>query len=165
MGGYIIMYLNGAVDWSSSHLKIVPDNTNEAESAVGSRAAKAMLFVRALNYFHGRTTVRLTPMLGDNKALFDQMQQDGASSRTRYYERAVLLLKRAVLLLIFRPFLITTVHMIADVMTKATDRGTFYKMRAQMMNLHDGLRGSIENNLYALAGVTHRTLKNLRRHL
>ena len=165
MGGYIIMYLNGAVDWSSSHLKIVPDNTNEAESAVGSRAAKAMLFVRALNYFHGRTTVRLTPMLGDNKALYDQMQQDGASSRTRYYERAVLLLKRAVLLLIFRPFLITTVHMIADVMTKATDRGTFYKMRAQMMNLHDGLRGSIENNLYALAGVTHRTLKNLRRHL
>ena len=48
------MYNNGAVDWGANHLKIVPDNSNEAESAVGSRCAKALLFVRALNHYHGR---------------------------------------------------------------------------------------------------------------
>ena len=79
-------------------------------------------------------------MLGDNKALFTQLQQEGASHRTRYYERAVLLLKRAVLLLIFKPFLVGTHDMIADIMTKATDKGTFMKMRGQIMNNHAALR-------------------------
>ena len=79
------------------NLKLVPDNTNEAESAVGSRAAKAMLYVRGLINANDRPVRRLTPMIGDNKALFDQVQQEGALPRTRYYERAVLLPKRAVL--------------------------------------------------------------------
>ena len=30
--------------------------------------------------------------------------------------------------------------MIADIMTKATDKGTFMKMRGQIMNNHAGLR-------------------------
>ena len=123
-----------------SPAKIVPDNSNEAESVVGSQCAKAMLFVRAWCHFHGRMVYRLTPMLGDNKALFTQLQQEGASHRTRYYERAVLLLKCAVLLLIFKPFLVGTHDMIADIMTKATDKGTFMKMRGQIMNNHAGLR-------------------------
>ena len=54
-------------------------------------------------------------MLGDNKSLYEQVQQEGASARTRYYERAVLLLKRAVLLLIMTPYLVTTDNMLADV--------------------------------------------------
>ena len=47
-------------------------------------------------------------MLRDNKAFFDGVQQDGATQRTRYYERALLLVKRAVLLLIMVPFLLRT---------------------------------------------------------
>ena len=58
-------------------------------------------------------------MVGDNKSLFDQLQQEGASARTRYYERAILLLKRAVLLLIMTPHLVTTDNMLADVFTKS----------------------------------------------
>ena len=66
-----------------------------------------------------RTVRAGTPMVGDNKSLFDQLQQEGASARTRYYERAILLLKRAVLLLIMTPHLVTTDNMLADVFTKS----------------------------------------------
>ena len=38
------------------------------------------------------------------------------------------------------PLLGTTQNMIADVMTKATDKGTYMKMREQIMNNHVGLR-------------------------
>ena len=78
-------------------------------------------------------------MLGDNKSLYNQLQQEGASARTRYYERAVLLLKRAVLLLIMTPHLVTTDNMLADVFTKATDKGTFAKMRGHLMNINAAL--------------------------
>ena len=165
MGGFVIMCNNGAVDWAANNLKVVPQNSNEAESAAGSRGAKAMLYARALSYFHGRVVTRLTPMLGDNKALYEQMQQDGASARTRYYERAILLLKRAVLLLIFRPFLVTTDNMVADILTKATDKGTFYKMRAQMMNVHVGLRQSLEEHACTMAGDAARIARNLVRRM
>ena len=67
----------------------------------------------------------------------------GASARTRYYERAVLLLKRAVLLLIMAPHLVTTDNMLADVFTKATDKGMFAKMRGHLMNINAALRGEI----------------------
>ena len=52
-----------------------------------------------------RKVIGPTPMLGDNKAYTEIVQQEGASARTRYYERAVLLVKRAVLLLIMSVYL------------------------------------------------------------
>ena len=43
------------------------------------------------------------------------IDKEGASVRTRYYERAILLLKRAAMLLIFQPTLISTSDMLADI--------------------------------------------------
>ena len=34
MAGYVIMYCNGPIDWNAGHLKIVPESSHEAESAV-----------------------------------------------------------------------------------------------------------------------------------
>ena len=68
MGGYAVVYCNGAVDWSASHLKIVPDSSHEAESAVASRAAKAGIYVRQLLLNNGRKVAGATPSLGDNKS-------------------------------------------------------------------------------------------------
>ena len=45
LGGYVIMYCNGAVAWSAKLIKIVPDSSCEAETALASRAAKATCFV------------------------------------------------------------------------------------------------------------------------
>ena len=82
------MYLNGAIDWSAKAVKLVPDSTLEAEQAQASRACKAGISVRMLLRSARRKLIGPTPMLGDNKAYFDGVQQDGATQRTRYYERA-----------------------------------------------------------------------------
>ena len=70
LGGYVIMYCNGAVDWSAKLIKIVPDSTCEAETALASRAAKATCFIRGLLRFHKRPVAAATPALGDNKAMY-----------------------------------------------------------------------------------------------
>jgi hypothetical protein len=43
-------------------------------------------------------------MLGDNQAMYKMVTQEGATSRTRYYERATMLIKRAVLMLLLQPY-------------------------------------------------------------
>ena len=55
------------------------------------------------------------------------IQQDGATSRTHYYERAIMLLKRAVLLRILAPHLVKTDNMIADLHTKAVEKGAYFR--------------------------------------
>ena len=152
LGGYIIMANNGCIDYKSKIIKIVPDSTCEAETAVASLAAKATCFIRMLFAFHKIAVVTATAMLGDNKATYDHITQEGASSRTRYFERATLLIKRAVLMLILAPFLISTHFMLADVMTKPADKGTFVRMRNVMMNVHSGLRNSLVESAHALHG-------------
>ena len=90
------MYCNGAADWSAKLIKIVPDSSCEAETALASRAAKATCFIRGLLRFHKRPVAAATPTLGDNKAMYALVTQEGATPRTRYFERATLLIKRAV---------------------------------------------------------------------
>jgi len=161
MGGYCIMYCNGAVDWAASHLKIVPDSSHEAESAEASRAAKASIFTRQLLLNNGRKVSGPTLCVGDNKSNHTTSQQIGASSRTRYYERAVLLFKRAVLILIMSPSIVTTDNMVADIFTKATDKSTFVRMRNNMMNIHGPLRKALENSYAAATGSLRRLIGSM----
>ena len=62
MGGFVVMYCNGAIDWSASNLKLVPDSSHEAESAVlhrrlvESRAAKAAIYARQLLVNNGASS-------------------------------------------------------------------------------------------------------------
>ena len=165
MGGYVVMYLNGAVDWSATNAKIVPDSAQEAESAAGSRAAKATLFIRELLKSMRRPIFGATAMLGDNRGLYLSIQQEGATARTRYYERAILLLKRAVLLLILSPFLVKTDDMMADMFTKALEKSTFYTFRNQAMNTQSSLRRKLEHGLSCTGGATHRLMHRLLQRL
>ena len=100
-------------------------------------------------------------MLGDNKAYFDGVQQDGATQRTRYYERALLLVKRAVLLLIMVPFLIGTDSMTADILTKPLEKSAFMRHRTIMMNLNGGLRAGLESGLIGASGSVRRMMERL----
>ena len=95
-------------------------------------------------------------MLGDNAPSYTLIQQEGASQRTRYYERATLLVKRAVLLLMLLPYLIKTDMMAADIFTKATPRDTFIKMRNFLMNINWTTRNKLENAMSGLSGQTRR---------
>ena len=153
MGGYVIMYNNGAVDWSAGNVKIVPHSSHEAESAIASRAARGTAFTRELLRVNGKAVTAATPALGDNKALFISVQQEGATSRTRYYERAIMLIKRAVLLRLLVPYLVSTDQMIADMFTKAVEKASFFTYRNEMMNAHHTLRDRLEKGLVCAAGA------------
>ena len=83
-------------------------------------------------------------MLGDCKAMYALVTQEGATPRTRYYERATMLIKRAVLMLLLAPFLINTQFMIADMFTKALDKAAFIRFRNVMMNEHGSLRDTLK---------------------
>ena len=100
-------------------------------------------------------------MLGDNRALYLSVQQDGATSRTRYYERAITLLKRATLLRILNPYLVTTDNMIADMHTKAVEKSAYFRFRNIMMNTACGLRSRLEHNVTAYTGATRRLIGKL----
>ena len=152
------MYCNGAVDWSASNLKIVPDSSHEAESAQASRAAKGGIYVRQLLVNNGRVVLGPTICLGDNKSNTTTSQQTGSTARTRYYERAVLLFKRAVLLLILSPRQVSTHEMVADMFTKAVDKPTFIKMRNEMMNVHGDLQLELQKSYLASTGATRRLI-------
>ena len=158
MGGFVVMYNNGAVDWNASALKLVPDSSHEAESAQASRSAKAGIYERQLLLNNGRKVAGPTVCVGDNKSNETTSQQIGSSSRTRYYERAVLLFKRAVLLLILTPLRVSTDNMMADIFTKATGKATFLKMRNAMMNIHGPLRGALEKSYNASSGRLRRLI-------
>jgi hypothetical protein len=57
--------------------------------------------------------------------MVELVTKEGASSRTRHFERATVLIKYAVLQLIVAVYLIGTKFMCADIFTKATDELTF----------------------------------------
>ena len=69
--------------------------------------------------------------------------------------------KRVVLLLLAMPFLVTTDFMVADIFTKATDKGTFFKMRNYMMNVNGNLRGPLTEALSACAGASKRLINRM----
>ena len=67
--------------------------------------------------------------------------------------------------LIFRPFLVTTQNMVADVMTKATDKGTFMKMRGWIMNNHVGLREAMHKGMMCMGWNTQQAMSRIANHL
>jgi len=142
-GGFVVMRGNGVILASSRALKIVPDSTAEAETAVASKAAKETTAVRAICEDLGRVVKGPTVLLGDNKASYDIIVKTGLTARTRYFERATLLVKRLYMLLAITPYLISTNEMVADVLTKCADKVLFYKMRAYMLNANPPAEGHV----------------------
>ena len=146
-------------------LKIVPASSHEAESAIASAATKATCFVRALILGNGQKVYGPTAMLGDNDALFKTVKHEGNTARVRHYERATLLFKRAVLLLLLVPFKIADTDMVADIFTKAVEKAKYTRVRDFMMNVHSSLRVQLESGLITAVGASHRMICSLMRRL
>ena len=158
-GGFVIMLNNGAIHWAARKVRIIPDSTAEAETAVASRAAKDTVGVRLVlgdlrAGVHGPTV-----LLGDCKAMRDLIIKPGSTQRTKYFERATLLVKRLYMLHVVVPVLIRTDDMIADVFTKAIHRDKLVRCRSYMLNHTCDPR-----SFGALSGQVRRILKQLRAH-
>ena len=134
LGGYAIIMAMIAVDWCAKLLKIVADSSCEAETATGSRATKAIMFVREIASFLGIPIKGPTLMMIDNEAMLKLCSKDGATARTRYFIRATTFVKDAAQKCIIKLVLVPTDLEIADLFTKALDQGTFEKMRDYLFN-------------------------------
>ena len=100
-------------------------------------------------------------MLGDNDALYKTIRHEGHSARVRHYERATLLFKRAILLLILSAFKISDQDMAADIFTKPLDKATYFRHRNIIMNIHGDIRAALENSLANIGSGTKRTVAKL----
>ena len=134
LAGHAVFRLNAALYWAASKLKVVADSSGEAETAEASRAVKSVAFGRMLGEDVGRPIMGPTGILGDNSASYQLIQKEGSSQRTRYFERATILVKYAIMKLIVVPFLVPTGQMPADVFTKAVDEETFYYCKHTLHN-------------------------------
>ena len=128
-GGHLVLRMNAPIMWSAKRLKVVADSTAEAETAQGSRATKDVIYARMVLDGIKRPVLGPTAVLGDNAAMHKLVVKEGSSQRTRYFERATVLIKYAVLRGIVQVYLVGTHFMVADILTKATDAQTFAKMR------------------------------------
>lgn len=134
MAGYVIMLNNGMVDWSARMMRVVADSTCEAETAIASKASKATIFVRHLMSAMHSPPQGPSPLLVDNTALVAVVMKEGASSRTRYYDRATTLVKDHWMRKIVDVIFVTTDKEVADIFTKATDSNTFFRMAQYIYN-------------------------------
>ena len=128
------MRSNGAIHWSTKAMRFITDSTAHAETAEASRAVKSTTYTRMALSGIKRPVMGPTTMLGDNKASVELVNKEGASSKSRHFERATILVKYAVMRMIVVCKLIGTKFMAADIFTKATDLETFEKMRGIMRN-------------------------------
>ena len=94
--------------------------------------------------------------------MYDQVHKEGATARTRYFERATTLIKRAVQLLIYTSFLVRTENMIADILTKATDQSTFVRARNIIMNTNSSLLTQLAKAAIFTHGSVNRMVSRIR---
>ena len=135
MAGYVVFYCNGPIDWSARVLKVIADSTCEAETAIASRATKAVIFIRSLLEHMRLQVFGATVIAVDNSALIKVVTKEGLTSRTRYFERSTLLIKEAWMKGIVEPVLVSTVDEVADIFTKALDADTFNRLKNYLLNL------------------------------
>ena len=126
------MLNGGAILWAARKVRIIPDSTAEAETANASRAAKDTVAIRMVLGDMRIIVEGATPMLGDCKATKDITTKPGSTPRTKYFERATLLVKHLFMKNVITPMLISTEDMVADVFTEALSREKLAKCRQYM---------------------------------
>ena len=85
--------------------------------------------------FMGMAVPFATPLLTDNSALALMVRKDGASQRTRYFDRATMLVKECEMTNTVRTMLISTADELGDIFTKAVAKDILIKMRQYGYNL------------------------------
>ena len=134
----MVFIANAAVAWKASRSKVVPDSTAYAEMTVASKTAHAAVAIRIMLEGLGYGVAVATPLLGDNQAVRDIIIKNGASAKTRHFERAAMTVKCFYQQLVVVPHLVGTKQMAADIYAKALDQQTFFSLRDYTLNLDGG---------------------------
>ncbi len=133
------MYANGAIAWTAGKFIIVPGSTAHAELAVGSKAANKTTAVRSVLSDMRCPVAGPTPLLGDSPAARDIVIKDGATLRTRHFERSTMIFKQLYALRFIELHLAGTKFMVADLFTKAiVEPAALIQFRDYLLNHQNG---------------------------
>jgi hypothetical protein len=137
-GGHVVFYCGAAVSYVARKLKVAPQSSAEAETAVYSTSAKDLRFVLNVLGADG-LQMKLTPpviIYCDNSAAVSGVKQVGATGRTRHYDIWLTYGREQYLSRLSSPEWVNTTEQVADIFTKALDKTTFLKLRAALLNMH-----------------------------
>ena len=140
-GGYVIFFAGAAISFSARKLKIAPQSSAEAESAVYASAAKDLQFVLNVLGADGLNHRVCLPVaiFCDNQAAVANVVNIGVTARTRHYENWITFGREQYLNRISEPKWIGTLEQVADIFTKALDKTSFLKFRALLLNIESEL--------------------------
>ena len=135
-GGHVILFCGAAIAFQSKKLKIAPQSSAEAETAVYASTVKDLRFVlNVLKDLQQRVSLPVS-ILCDNQAAVSNVTNVGATQRTRHYENWVTFGREQYLSRVSVPQWVPTAEQVADIFTKALDKTTFLKFRAMLHNIH-----------------------------
>ena len=133
-GGYVFIYNQAAISWSSKKQTSVALSSCEAEIMAASEAAKEAVYLRALFAELGETQAAPTPVHVDNKAAIDLAYNPEHHARTKHIDRRHFFVREKVEeLQIVVPF-VRSIDNLADFFTKPLPPRTFFPMRDVIMN-------------------------------
>ena len=155
------MRCNGPWMYSGKALKVIADSTHESETAQASRCTKDLIWARQMSTHIRRLMVGPAYIMCDNKSMTEAVNKEGVSQRTRYFERATVLIRYAIMKNLVATLLISTEQMVADVFTKPLDEGKFAgkfdKFCTVLLNASWAYRG-LKAKLGRLVKATEKTL-------
>ena len=121
VGGYLIMFYNGPLDWSVRIIKVICHSSAEAEIAAGCMMGKRIPFIRQLLSDCMFKLDRPIIIFLDNTAALALIEKMGASPKTAHFLRWQFYLRYLAVNKHIVPFFADTKNMLADPMTKVVD--------------------------------------------
>jgi hypothetical protein len=123
--GYIVMFMDGPVDWASKLIRVITHSSAEAEIAAGCMLGKRQVYIiQFLAEFNIRVTKPAITLI-DNTAADDLSGKFGVTPKTAHFLRwqhyLRWLVKNGYIEILFVP----TAEQLADIMTKVVDFSTF----------------------------------------
>ena len=134
VGGYLIMFCNGPIDWSVRIIKVICHSSAEAEIAAGCMMGKRMPFIRQLLSDCHVTLERPIIVFLDNTAALLLIEKLGASPKTAHFLRWQFYLRWLVTHKHVLAYFVGTKYMLADPMTKCVDQVTLLRFSEIVSN-------------------------------
>eukprot|EP00965_Chrysotila_dentata_P212613 6187141-Pleurochrysis_carterae.AAC.1 len=133
--GYVFMYNQAAISWSSKKQPCVALSSCEAEIIAASEAAKEAIYLRTLFEDLGLPPGEPTSLHMDNKSAIDLAYNPEHHQRSKHIDRRNFFVRERVEKHdITIPFLFSTANL-ANFFTKPLTPGPFFAMRDVIMNV------------------------------
>ena len=131
--GYILMLGGAAVAWTSKKQATVALSSTEAETYAAAAATAETVWGRGLLAELGWPQLEATPLWVDNTGALNLAQNAESLGRSRHIARRANFLQKAGEQGAIKARWITTMHMLADLLTKPLDRKRFIMLREKIM--------------------------------